>query len=114
MKIAKITGQYRHRVRVKILWFWIVMPWKTTPFEWQQQVEIPELHLAYSPLPAIPLSIALDVDENSAHFGLKLMNGPEIWGQTIPVPASAEQSFKVEPWKGVILEGTASFTEAAS
>lgn len=111
--IAKLTGTYRYRVRVKILWFWVVQPWKTVPFTWERKVEAPELHLAYSPVPGVPLSIALDLDEGSAHFGLKLTNGPELWGHTVPVPVSAEQPFSFEPWKGVILSGTAKFEELA-
>jgi hypothetical protein len=109
--LAKVTGTYRYRVRIKILWFWIVQPWKTVPFAWERQVDAPEIHLAYSPAPGIPLSIALDLDESSAHFGLKLTNGPELWGHTVSVPAGVEQPFNFEPWKGVILNGTAKFEE---
>lgn len=110
--LAKFEGQYRYRVRVKILWFWVVQPWKTSPFTWQQIVDTPALHLAYSPVPGVPISLALDADETGAHFGIKLLGGPEIWGETIHVPTSLSQSFHFAPWKGVELVGMASCFES--
>src|ERR1044072_2096642 len=108
--LAKVDGIYRFRVRAKILWFWVVYPWQSQAFAWQQVVNVPELHLSYSPVKGVPVSLALDADETGAHFGIKVSGGPALWGEPVHVPAGVGQAFRFEPWKGVIVEGTASFT----
>ena len=105
---ATIQGTYKTKLYINLIFFKIVRGWRTDPFSWSQTVDAPEIHLAFAPLKNVPVAISLDVTAAGADFGLQVLS------QNFPIEhvsfSGPSRTFHWEPWKGVILDGTATFT----
>lgn len=99
----EITGKYRHRTRVKVLWFWIIEPWKEDPIS--QKLVVPDTGKTFAAGP-IAVSAAL------SGLGLKVTLqalGATLWTSEVVLPGF-DKPFHFEPIKGAILEGTVRVT----
>lgn len=96
MKI-KVTGTYRERLRVKILWFWIVGPWKERQIleEWP----VPKMGHTFG---AGPLTVTAMLDTGGLNVILSLA-GYQLWQQQF-VAVGAKRHIHAEPIKGLILD----------
>ena len=109
---ATIQGTYKTRVYINFIFFKIVRGWRTDNFSWSQTVSAPEIHLAFAPLKNVPIAISLDVTASGADFGVQVLS------QNFPIEhisfAGPSQTFHWEPWKGVLLDGTATFSQVTA
>lgn len=109
---AKIEGTYKSRLYINLIFFKIARGWRTDKFSWSQQVAVPEIHLDFVPVKNVPIAIALDVTSGGVDFGIKVLS------QNFPIErvsfSGASKAFHWEPWKGVIIDGTASFAAQVS
>jgi hypothetical protein len=106
----RIKGTYRHRTRVKILWFWIVEPWKTDNFD--QTLFINDLKWTGT---VGPLGVSLAVTGKKPDLEVNAIvafMGQNVFSRTIYLKnAAAEQLIHAEPVKGAILNATLSLED---
>jgi|SRR5579862_262232 len=110
--LASITGTYKTRLYINLILFKIVRGWRTDNFSWSQQVDLPELHLAFAPIKNVPIAISLDVTAGEVDFGVQVLS------QNFPIErikvSSGSQTLHWEPLKGVVIDATASFTSVSA
>jgi hypothetical protein len=103
MKV-RIEGTLKNRVRVKVLWFWIVKPWQHIPFTWEHELPNPSMS-AFLPVSGVPIEIRLSNATHLVDIEIRVM-GQEIWQFVHDVRYTTR--YKSELIKGNIIEATVS------
>ena len=98
MKI-KVSGTYRERTRINLLFFWITGPWKSKPFD--RSFVVPEKGVRFAIGPVT--FAASPVDGQGVVASVSIFEHT-VWDSLVPIPLGLKIPLHTEPIKGVILD----------
>ena len=98
---VRFKGTYRSRVRVRLLWFWVVHPWKTQEFD-KTFVVMPN-GVSYGTGP-VGFGLALVGPPLALEASIAFM-GQKVLDRKLML-AGDKGDFHAEPIKGAIFKGT--------
>lgn len=118
MITATVSGTYRHRLRVKFLWFWIVKPWKTDSFSYSFPFD-PSGQATTVRLPGLPISLTARIQTSvlSKQDNVVLeanVEGVDVQIASVPININVVFPFQAEPIKGCIFQGNAGIYTSAT
>lgn len=95
----RVYGTYKHRTRVKILWFWWVTGWQTDKFD--ETVVIPD---ASEKFKVGPVTVKVGLESSAVNATVLLSDIP-LFNWKLAIPGMSTQ-FHAEPIKGCIVDAT--------
>lgn len=101
----KIEGEYKSRFRIQLFGRWIEGPWTRKKFSQSWKLDGPTTAISYA-VPKLPIQINASFTGNRATVEVFVI-GTEVAHEEVSIPAFGKRPFRIAPWKGVEVSGTA-------